>query len=116
MAEIELKGAFLDSLKRNNGQIKAARAAAIGEDTEIAYRRKVEDLESKIKKVKRRRDNMLDLSPESTDSLILAKDFKEDEFVAEDIRLSSELRNLTISLEIAKGRYDFLFGYTEGNK
>ena len=33
----EQNGAFVNSLKRNNKQIKADRAEAIGEDAEIEY-------------------------------------------------------------------------------
>lgn len=33
--EVEMKGAFLDSLKRNNKQIRDDRAISIGEDTQM---------------------------------------------------------------------------------
>jgi hypothetical protein len=37
------KGAFVQSLKRNNKEIKAARAEAIAEDLQLVYKRKVEE-------------------------------------------------------------------------
>ena len=40
----ELGGAFYGSLKRNNKQIRDDRALAIAEDTELVYKRKIEDL------------------------------------------------------------------------
>jgi hypothetical protein len=44
-------GAFVSSLKRNNKQIRDDRAAAIAEDTELVYKRKIEDIEMEIKKM-----------------------------------------------------------------
>ena len=57
----ETKGAFLESLQRNNKQIRQDRAEAIAEDAELVFKRKVEDLEMKIKRMRRERDGMLDL-------------------------------------------------------
>lgn len=59
------EGAFVASLKRNNKQIKDDRAESIAEDAQMRYRRTVEDLDMAIKRMKRTRDNMLDLSPGS---------------------------------------------------
>jgi hypothetical protein len=103
-------GAFIESLKRNNAKIKADRATAITEDVYIVYKRKVEDLEMQIKKFKRERDNMLDLSPSTADSLILAADFDGPAFVEKDIEVGVKIRNLEIKLKIAKERFETLFG------
>jgi len=40
----QTNGAFIDSLKRNNRQIRDDRATAISEDTELMYKRTVEYL------------------------------------------------------------------------
>lgn len=37
-------GAFIESLKRNNRQIREDRALNISEDAELLYKRKIEDL------------------------------------------------------------------------
>lgn len=103
-------GAFFNSLKRNNRQIRDDRATAIAEDTELVYKRKIEDLELCIKKMKREQDNMLDLSPTNTQSLILASDFDSAQYVEKDIDLGIKIRNTEITLEIAKKRYQYLFG------
>ena len=103
-------GAFVSSLKRNNREIRNDRATAIAEDTELVYKRKIEDLEISIRKMKREQDNMLDLSPESAQSLILADDFNCEEYVAKDIDLGIRIRNAEITLEIARNRYNYLFG------
>jgi hypothetical protein len=57
------EGAFVASLKRNNKKIRDDRAASISEDTELVYKRQIEDLEMSIKKMRRDQENMLDLSP-----------------------------------------------------
>ena len=107
---LEVKGAFQASLKRNNAKIRADRADAISEDTAIKYRRTIEDLELDIKKMRREQENMLDLSPAEATSLMLASDFNSDEYVSKDLELSVKIRNTTIRLELAKERYEYLFG------
>ncbi len=108
--ESEISGAFINSLKRNNREIRDDRATAIAEDTELVYKRKIEDLEISIKKMQREQEYMLDLSPASTQSLILASDFNCEEYVAQDIDLGIKIRNAEITLEIARQRYNYLFG------
>lgn len=105
----EVKGAFFGSLIRNNKKIREDRAIAIAEDALTIYKREVEDLEMKIKRLKRERENMLDLSPTNADSLVLATDFDAKAFVEKDIKLGVEVRNLEITLQIAKERYEHLF-------
>lgn len=103
-------GAFVESLKRNNAKIREDRAIAIAEDAEIIYKREVEDLEIQIKRLRRERDSMLDLSPTTADSLVLATDFDSKQFVEKDIQIGIQIRNLEIKLEIASERYNILFG------
>ena len=109
-AVVEPRGAFIDSLKRNNRQIRDDRATAIGETAQIKYRRAVEDIEVNLKQMRRDRENMMDLSPENALSLKLASDFDADEFVNKDIELGVKIRNAEIKLEIAKKQYEYLFG------
>lgn len=106
----EVEGAFLTSLKRNNKQIRADRAAAISEDTQLIYKRQIEDLDLSIKQMKREQENMLDLSPTNAQSLILASDFNSKEYIEKDIDLGVKIRNAEIKLEIAQKRYNYLFG------
>jgi len=108
--EEKTKGAFLESLVRNNKQIRNDRAQAIGEDTEILFKRMIEDLQLDIKRMKRDQENMLDLSPTNAQSLVLASDFNSTEFVEKDIALGVKIRNAGIKLEIAQKRYEYLFG------
>ncbi len=102
--------AFVDSLKRNNKQIRDDRAQAIAEDTEITYKRKVEDLDYEIRKKIREREQMMDLSPTNTQSLVLANEFDAKAFVGKELDLGTEIRNLTIKYNIAVKRFNILFG------
>ncbi len=102
-------GAFAESLKRNNKQIRNDRAQSIVEDTEMVYKRTIEDLEMDMKKMTRERDNMLDLSPTNAQSLVLASDFDSRGYVDKDIDLGVKIRNIEIKLEIAKTQYNLLF-------
>lgn len=104
-----MKGVFVESLKRNNTKIKEDRAIAIAEAAELIYKREVEDLGIQIKQIKRERDAMLDLSPKDANSLILASDFNAKDFVNKDLELGVKIRNLEIKLEIAQARYNELF-------
>lgn len=105
----EMKGAFVGSLVRNNKKIREDRAIAIAEAAEMLYKRQVEDTELQIKQLKRDREAMLDLSPSTADSLVLASDFDAKKFVEKDIQLGVAIRNLEITLEISKSRYTHLF-------
>jgi hypothetical protein len=104
------EGAFLVSLTRNNKEIRKDRAQAIGEDAELMYKRTVEDLEVSISRMKRDQENMLDMSPDNAMSLKIASDFDADEYTRKDLALGVKIRNEEIKLEIAKKRYQYLFG------
>lgn len=105
----ELSGAFVDSLRRNNKKIRDDRAIAIAEDAQMRYKRTIEDITLEIKKLKRERENMLDLSPTDAQSLVLATDFNAQNFVDKDIEIGIKLRNLEIKLEIAQRQFKHLF-------
>jgi hypothetical protein len=102
--------AFEASLKRNNKQIKGDRAEAIAEDTQMAYKRAVEDLQITIKRLKRKQDNMLDLSPDNSLTLKMAENFDSDAYVVADTEIGVQIRECGIKLEIATARYSYLFG------
>ena len=105
-----LKGRFMEALVRNNKKIRDDRAQAIGEAAQMIYKREVEDTELEIKQLRRERDAMLDLSPTTADSLVLATDFDAKAFVSKDIAIGIKIRNLEITLDIARTQYHQLFG------
>jgi hypothetical protein len=105
----QMSGAFVQSLQRNNKKIREDRAIQIAEAAQMIYKRSVEDLEMEIKQLKRERDGMIDLSPTTADSLVLASDFDAKQFVTKEIEIGVKIRNLEIKLEIARDRYKHLF-------
>ena len=106
------EGAFQESLYRNNAKIRKDRADSISEDAQLIYKREVEDLNVEMKRMTREQENMLDLSPTDAMSLTLASDFNSKEYVTKDLELGVKLRNLEIKIDIAKARYEYLFGGT----
>lgn len=109
MKNEKLSGSFFESLNRNNTKIRGDRAIAITEDAQLLYKRELEDMEMKLKRLTRERESMLDLSPTSADSLILATDFNAENFVRRDVKLGVDIRNLEITIGIARERYNYLF-------
>lgn len=107
--EEDLKPRFIESLQRNNDQIREDRARIIGEDAELIYRRRIEDIELKIKRLEREQEGLTDISPLDKNSLTFA-DFQPEAFVQKDIELSLIIRNLNIQLELTRKRFEYLFG------
>lgn len=106
---LQTEGAFYGALKRNNQKIRDDRATSIVEDTGLKYKRSIEDLEMDIKRMRREQENMLDLSPTSADSLVLASDFDSDAYVKKDIELAVKIKQSELKLEQAQSRYNYLF-------
>lgn len=107
-----LTGAFVESLVRNNKEIKRDRAQSIAEDLEMVYRRSIEDMEIKLKKLKKDRENMLDLSPSNKMMIITAGEFDATEFTKKDQELGIAIREMKIRINEARERYEVLFGDT----
>ncbi len=110
----EKQGAFAGSLLRNNKQIRYDRGLVLVEKTEKHYRRTIEDLTDQISAIKMEGESMLDLSPTNAQSLTLAADFDEKDFVTKDVDLGVKIRNLGIRRDVAVQRYEYLFGTYKG--
>lgn len=108
--ETEVKGYLNQVLSRTNREIRQQRGDAIAEDLELAYRRKIEDLETDITRAKRNQDNAFDFSPTNTQSLLL-KSVDALEIMKSDLDISYDVRNKYIQLQLAKQRYNYLFGF-----
>ena len=104
------EGLFKSALKRSVKDIKEARATGITDDAEMSFRRMVEDLVQSRKRLEMTRDEMLDMSPESAISLVLAKNFDGRKFASEYLNLGVEIRLLNIQIDIGKQNYKDLFG------
>lgn len=107
--QVSENAVFGQSLKRNNTQIKKDRADELTRSTFIKYKRAVEDLDEEIYRLITDRNNMLDLSPSSIQSLMPAKDFDAGRYLLEDIKLSKEIREKTIIANITRQRCNYLF-------
>jgi hypothetical protein len=107
----EIKGGlFYQNLVKNAKEIKATRAASLTEDVDFAYRTKIETLRRAVRERRRQLEDSLDLYPNTSVDLKLAKDFNAEAFVKKDLELLVEIRNLEIELEIAEKRYKLLLG------
>ena len=60
--------------------------------------------------MKKEQENMLDLSPTTAQSLVLASDFDNNAYVDKDVDLSIKIRNEEIKRDLAVARYKYLFG------
>lgn len=105
----ELKGSFVVSLRRSNKEIRDDRALAIAEDAELLFKREVEDTTTELKRLKRDRENMLDLGGTDKNKIINPSDFDAKKFVAKDLELGLKIRDCEIKLEILTKRYNELF-------
>lgn len=105
----DMKGAFVESLKRNAKQIKSDRAIAIAEDAETEMKRRIEDLIRDIRKLEREREARLDMSPDNVTSLKLATEFDATEFVNGELEYGEKLFIMTRRLQILQERYNYLF-------
>lgn len=111
MAKIELApGAFATMLKRSNKQLREDRAENIVRNTKKQYRRRIEDMNDQIAQINEDRQNLLDINPGNTQTIINPSDFNTDEFIEKDIDYGVKLRNIQIKLEIALEQYRNLFG------
>ncbi len=106
------KGTFKSALTQSFKGIKETKAAAITEDVELSYRRKIEDLCRSARQCDRdREDILINLAPSNITSLsVVPSDFKADDFLEQDLKIGLNKRDTLIKLEIAVQRYEYLFG------
>ena len=105
----ELTGAFAESLLRNGTKIREDRGLALWNSAERVYRRKMEDLQSRIEDLESSRNALIDLSPNDVNSLTVPSDFNAEEFYDKDMKLTLDIRDTKIRFEEAKARYEALF-------
>ena len=107
------KGKFVTILQRSNKDIKDDRAFALGEDTQLMFRRTIEDMKFDLKKSNRELANMLDLSPDNAITLMTPSNFDAGKFVAKNIELAVKVYNQEVKVQIAEKQYAELFGEDE---
>lgn len=106
------KGSFYRDLTASFKTIKEARALSVAEDTEITYKRRIEDLCREYNTLIRNRENlMLDMYPDSvTSTRVIPSDFSPAEFLKKDLQIGLDARDIKDNLEIVVDRYEALFG------
>ena len=102
-------GKFIDSLRLSSKGIRDSRAAALYEAAEIAYRRRLEDLELALSSLRREREDLVDLHGDSALSLRPGKDFDAHAFAGKDLDLGYSIREKEVQLEVARRQYAELF-------
>lgn len=109
-AKLPPVGALQASLDRNSKQIRSDRAEQISQDTQLRFRRMIEDAILAIRNKERNRNSMLDLSPDSALSIISAKNYDPNAFVDDWVKLSLEIAKGEENLAVLKQQYKVLFG------
>jgi len=107
-----IKGALGASLARNGSKIRADRAGQIADDARIEFRRKIEDLDRDIRRLRREKESLLDMSPDNEFSIISAKKFDVDEFINQTVSIKKNIHNKQILFDLLVEEYEFLFGET----
>ncbi len=110
IAPIPDTAAFGVSLKRSYSQIRKDRADDLTRKTYIKYKRTIEDLDEELYSLQMGQENMLDLAPNHTQSLVVAGDFDAADYMKTDLDLSWKIRNKKIQANIARERCNYLFG------
>ena len=115
MEELENKGVIFRDLAKNSRTIRNDRAEAIAEDLEITFERKIKDLELKIKRLKRDRKSLSDMSPDNVTSIIRVDDFNAEDFYGNYRKKTLEIRNLLVEyrLMVAHKKYLLVDGDSE---
>ena len=88
-------GMFKADLMRTFKQLKESRAESVAEDTEIIYKRQIEDFCHQIRNYDRDRENLiLDLSPSSAfNGNVVPSDFSAAAFFQKDIEIGIKKRD-----------------------
>ncbi len=109
MIEVEKQGKFGKLLMRSNTKLREDRGAQIVKATPPTHGRRIEDLQEILDNLKVDQDNMLDINPSNTQTIINPSDFESESFVDKDIEIGIKIRNIQIKLNVAQGRYNALF-------
>jgi len=112
LKEVAVEAPFLsEMLSRTSKQIREDRGKDIYEDLEVEYQRKVQDLGREIDRLNREQNRAFDFSPNSSTSLVV-KNVKGVDVMEDDLKACVAIRELRIKANMAKERYNFLFGPT----
>jgi len=100
---------FFNKISRSNKELRQDRALIIAKGTEKALRRKIEDFNDNLESLKLSLDNLLDINPSNTHTIINPSDFDAAIYIRTAEEIDLKIRDITIRRDLAKARYDQLF-------
>lgn len=103
------KSPFMSTIARSNKELRQDRALIIAKATEKALRRKIEDFNDNLESLKLSLDNLLDINPSNTHTIINPSDFNPDAYIRTAEEIDLKIRDISIRRDLAQKRYDALF-------
>ena len=100
---------FVNKISRSNKELRKDRALIIAKATEKTLRRKIEDFNDKLESLKLSLDNLLDINPSNTHTIINPSDFDAGAYIRTAEEIDLKIRDITIRRDLAQARYDQLF-------
>ena len=100
---------FLNKISRSNKELRQDRALIIAKGTEKALRRKIEDFNDNLESLKLSLENLLDINPSNTHTIINPSDFDSAAYIRTAEEIDLKIRDITIRRDLAKVRYEQLF-------
>ena len=111
MEEKKTKGILGSTLKQTFKQIKESRIDAMLEDSELKYRRQIEDVSAKIRQCNRdMEDSILDILPNNAGQGISPSAFDADKLMNTRVSTLIARREHQVKLGILVNDYETLFG------
>ena len=104
------KGKFNGMIHRTSDEVLKGRGDRIIKSAQLSQEAIVRGLEQKLINLEDQRDRMLDLSPDNRMSLKIDNDFNADTWTANYQKLSIDIVNTKVELEIAQKNMEELFG------
>lgn len=96
-----MKGKFFNAISRTEEEVSKERAEGIAEETELVFRRQVEDTELELKQLERQKKETL--------NVINLDNFKSNKFVDDQLSLAIKINNVKKRLVIIKEQYAEMF-------
>jgi len=103
-------GALGEALGRNRKQIRDERARSITRTTKAHYRQSIETLALNLAELQEKQEALLDVHPDNAMSLLSAKTFKSEEFVATNKQLAKDIFETEQVLSVYTKDFVRLFG------
>ena len=100
---------FFNKISRSNKELRKDRALIIAKATEKTLRRKIEDFNDQLASLKLSLDNLVDINPSNTHTIINPGDFIPETYIRNAEEIDLKIRDITIRRDLAQERYDQLF-------